>query len=84
MRRYPLVLLYLTAVQLRRRLSTMSKPAYDLPADSTALADSVDNTRRSVITHLTIGGERVATATTAHRPDSRQSSGSRLRDRPAR
>ena len=38
----------------------MSEPARDLPADSTAVADAVENARRGVITHLTIGGERVA------------------------
>jgi hypothetical protein len=56
----PTPLLYLTAVRLRRRLKAMSEPARDLPADSTAVADAVENARRGVITHLTIGGKRVA------------------------
>jgi antitoxin Phd len=38
----------------------MSEPARELPADSTTVADAVENARRGVITHLTIGGERVA------------------------
>ena len=38
----------------------MSEPAHDLPADSLAVADAVENARRGVITHLTIGGKRVA------------------------
>lgn len=38
----------------------MSEPARDLPANSTAVADAVENARHGVITHLTIGGERVA------------------------
>jgi hypothetical protein len=40
----------------------MSEPAPDLPADRGAvpLAPAVDSARRGVITHLTIGGERVA------------------------
>ena len=38
----------------------MSEPARDLPADSTAVADAVEKARRGVITHLTIGGKRVA------------------------
>src|SRR5258708_7116916 len=45
---------------LRRGLNGMSEPAPDLPADSTAVADAVENARRGVITHLTIGGGRVA------------------------
>jgi hypothetical protein len=32
----------------------------DLPADSPAVAAAVANARRGVITHLTVGGERVA------------------------
>ena len=56
----PFPLLYLAARRLRRRLNAMSEPARDLPADSTAVADAVENARRGVITHLTIGGERVA------------------------
>ncbi len=58
--RNPPLLLYLTAVRLRRRLGAMSEPAHDLPADSLAVADAVENARRGVITHLTIGGKRVA------------------------
>jgi antitoxin Phd len=38
----------------------MSEPARDLPADSRAMADAIEDARRGVITHLTIGGERVA------------------------
>jgi len=38
----------------------MSEPACDLPADSPAVKAAVANARRGVITHLTIGGERVA------------------------
>jgi len=38
----------------------MSEPARDLPADGSAVASAVENARRGVITHLTIGGERVA------------------------
>lgn len=38
----------------------MSEPARDLPADSSAVASAVANARRGVITHLTVGGERVA------------------------
>ena len=38
----------------------MSEPARDLPADSPAVAGAVANARRGVITHLTLGGERVA------------------------
>jgi hypothetical protein len=38
----------------------MSEPARDLPADSPAVTNAVENARRGVITHLTIGGERVA------------------------
>jgi hypothetical protein len=38
----------------------MSELAHDLPADRTAVADAVENARHGVITHLTIGGERVA------------------------
>jgi hypothetical protein len=38
----------------------MSEPALDLPADSPAVARAVQAARQGVITHLTIGGERVA------------------------
>ncbi|HCU96537.1 MAG TPA: prevent-host-death protein [Actinobacteria bacterium] len=40
----------------------MSEPAHELPADSpaTPLASAVDDARHGVITHLTVGGERVA------------------------
>jgi hypothetical protein len=38
----------------------MSEPARDLPADSPAVAHAVEDARRGVITHLTVGGERVA------------------------
>jgi hypothetical protein len=38
----------------------VSDPARDLPADDSAVADAVKSARRGVITHLTIGGERVA------------------------
>ncbi len=38
----------------------MSEPARDLPADGSAVVSAVKDTRRGVITHLTIGGERVA------------------------
>lgn len=48
------------AVWARRKLDTMSEPARDLPADSRAVADAIEDARRGVITHLTIGGERVA------------------------
>lgn len=38
----------------------MGEPARDVPADSPAVRAAVANARRGVITHLTIGGERVA------------------------
>jgi hypothetical protein len=38
----------------------MSEPARDLLADSPAVAAAVENARHGVITHLTVGGERVA------------------------
>jgi hypothetical protein len=38
----------------------MSEPVRELPADSPAMSVAVANARRGVITHLTIGGERVA------------------------
>lgn len=38
----------------------MSELAHDLPADNAAVADAVENARHGVITHLTVGGERVA------------------------
>jgi hypothetical protein len=39
----------------------MSEPARDLPAEQPKLlAGAVDDARRGVITHLTIGGQRVA------------------------
>jgi antitoxin (DNA-binding transcriptional repressor) of toxin-antitoxin stability system len=39
----------------------MSEPARDLPAEQPRLlAGAVDDARRGVITHLTVGGERVA------------------------
>jgi hypothetical protein len=38
----------------------MSEPARDLPADSPAVAAAIANAQRGVITHLTIGGKRVA------------------------
>jgi hypothetical protein len=39
----------------------MSEPAHDLPAEQPRLlAGAVDDARRGVITHLTIGGQRVA------------------------
>jgi antitoxin Phd len=38
----------------------MSDPARELPANSPAVAAAVENARRGVITHLTVGGERVA------------------------
>ncbi len=40
----------------------MSEPARELPAETTAapLAGAVDDARRGVITHLTVGGRRVA------------------------
>jgi hypothetical protein len=37
----------------------MSEPAHDLPV-SPAVEEAVELARRGVITHLTIGGERVA------------------------
>lgn len=53
-------LLYLDAVQARRRLGVMSEPARELPADRPAVANAVENARQGVITHLTVGGKRVA------------------------
>lgn len=47
----------------RRRLRTLmsvSEPAHEVPADSPAVQAAVDNARHGVITHLTIGGVRVA------------------------
>jgi hypothetical protein len=44
----------------QRRLFAVSEPARDLPADSPAVAAAVENARHSVITHLTVRGERVA------------------------
>ena len=41
-------------------LVSMTEPARDLPADSPAVAAAIEHARRGVITHLTIGGERVA------------------------
>ena len=38
----------------------MTEPLHDLPADSPAVAAAIEHARRGVITHLTIGGERVA------------------------
>ncbi len=38
----------------------MTEPASDLPVGSPAVTTAVENARRGVITHLTIGGERVA------------------------
>lgn len=38
----------------------MSEPARDLPIGSLAVTVAVENARRGVITHLTIGGARVA------------------------
>jgi hypothetical protein len=38
----------------------MTEPARDLPVGSPAVTAAVENARRGVITHLTIGGERVA------------------------
>jgi hypothetical protein len=38
----------------------MTEPVRDLSADSTAVTAAVAAARRGVITHLTIGGERVA------------------------
>jgi hypothetical protein len=43
-----------------RKLAAMSEPARELPADSPAVAAAVENARRGVITHLTVGGKRVA------------------------
>jgi hypothetical protein len=54
------LLLYSGAVQQRRRLRTMSEPARELPADSPAVARAVENARQGVITHLTVGGKRIA------------------------
>lgn len=38
----------------------MTEPARDLPVGSESVTAAVENARRGVITHLTIGGERVA------------------------
>ena len=38
----------------------MSEPARDLPIGSPAVTAAVENARQGVITHLTIGAERVA------------------------
>ena len=38
----------------------MSGPARDLPVGSPAVEQAVELARRGVITHLTVGGERVA------------------------
>jgi hypothetical protein len=38
----------------------MSEHAGELPADSPAVAEAVENARRGVITHLTVAGKRVA------------------------
>ena len=40
----------------------MTEPARELPADSPAqpLASAVEDARRGVVTHLTMGGQRVA------------------------
>jgi antitoxin Phd len=54
------LLLYSGAVRRRRRLGAMSEPARELPADSPAVANAVENARQGVITHLTVGGKRVA------------------------
>lgn len=42
------------------RLADVSEPVRDVPAESEAVRAAVANARRGVITHLTIGGERVA------------------------
>jgi hypothetical protein len=44
----------------RRKLGAMSEPVRGLPTGSRAVADAIEDARRGVITHLTIGGERVA------------------------
>ncbi|MBI1759551.1 MAG: prevent-host-death protein [Actinobacteria bacterium] len=38
----------------------MTESADEMPAGSAAVADAVESARRGVITHLTVGGERVA------------------------
>lgn len=38
----------------------MAEPARDLPVGSPAITAAVENARRGVITHLTVGGKRVA------------------------
>jgi hypothetical protein len=38
----------------------MGEPGREVPADSPAVWPAIANARRGVITHLTIGGERVA------------------------
>jgi hypothetical protein len=43
-----------------RTLMSVSEPARDIPADSPAVKAAVADARRGVITHLTIGGVRVA------------------------
>jgi uncharacterized protein YggE len=43
-----------------RTLIIMGEPARDVPADSPAVRAAVANARHGVMTHLTIGGERVA------------------------
>ena len=48
-----------TGVHLRT-LIIMGEPARDVPADSPAVRAAIANARHGVITHLTIGGERVA------------------------
>jgi hypothetical protein len=53
-------LLYPRAARLRRTLEAMSEPVRDLPIDSPDITAAVENARRGVITHVTVGGERVA------------------------
>lgn len=43
-----------------RTLVDMSESVRDLPVEGDAVTAAVANARRGVITHLTIGGERVA------------------------
>ena len=45
---------------VRSNISSVSKPAHDLPVSSPAVEQAVELARRGVITHLTINGERVA------------------------
>jgi hypothetical protein len=40
--------------------AALSEPARELPADSKAVPQAVEEARRGVITHLTVAGERVA------------------------